>query len=105
MYIIMYNEFMKTYNISSARKNFSSILKDASRLKETIVITDRNKPIAVIMDFEKAKKDKITLGNDDKNVNIFYESTKDWLEISKNKFKNRKIENISENIDKYLYGK
>ncbi len=94
---------MKTYNISTARKNFSSILKDAEKMKETIIITDRKKPVAVIVDFDKAKKEKI-LSSNDYSVNLFYESTKKWLEYSKKKYKNRKIENISENIDKYVYG-
>lgn len=92
----------KTYKLKDARANLSKIIDDVNYASGYYLITKRNKPKAVIMDYEKAKK---LLGNknlDNSEDNDIYDNLMELLK--KHKSKSRKIENISGNVDKIVYG-
>jgi prevent-host-death family protein len=44
---------MKSYNISEARENFASILKDVEEAGESVVLTRYGKPVASIRPVER----------------------------------------------------
>ena len=98
---------MKKYNISEARKNFTSIIKDAEINKETIMITNRSVPVAYVIDSENAKKylpkEKFTKDIEPNGARLAELLTK-FEKENKKYFKNKKQENVSGNIDKILYG-
>lgn len=101
----------KYLRIRDARANFSNMVSSVGRDVAAFVIGLRDNPKAILIDIETAEK---YLPNDykkfqvpdtkNKKGKLFYAKTSKWLSKQK-KHPSKKLENISNNIDKILYGR
>jgi hypothetical protein len=97
---------VKSYKIREARQNFSEIIRTVGNKTHSYVIKDRDNPKALIIDYAVAQEylpSEYLVPKEKTGGERMAEAMEEWLKQHPPK-KHKKLVNISENVDKILYG-